>query len=634
MSGFSGPLRTISCGSLKEDIDVIYQKNRRELHRCLDKWLAKQAADNGASSKYAFAELPGKTNVQLPLPGRQVVEEGDTVLDRGVSPDSPLNFCQIESVESLRLASGRGMKLEPLDAISPPSDGNAPPAWPVEKQVAEMPKLPDEIIYGAPSNESSNFKRPVLGDLGHTPPNKKKWTRDMKTTTDQGSGRLTPLAKSKRMLLAANQTWLQRTTSASSYEIVNAVAIVLNALFVIIETEYRSVSAMNRSYASNFDSGTMYSHVISDLFCLIFSTDLTLRILSERAAFFRRKERLWNVFDFVVVLIAVLETIARWSEYASGGMSSMSDFLSKFAMLRIIRLLRVVRWTRAIRTNRFFRELRIMVYSLMAAVKPLIWSVVLMGVFIVLFGVFFVDGLVAACTQLGPQSPQCSADLQQYFGTLSRASTSLYMSMSGGVDWGDVYEALRRLSNEYRYVFLLFITLGIMALQNVVTAVFVEVTTQRAQKDRELLVQQETEERIEFMQTMQRVFDELDTNGSGTLSLGEFEQQMDDEHILSFLSTLAIDVKQVRTLLMLLDRNQDGEVDIEEFINGCLRLKGEAKSLDMAILQFQVEWLVHNTSSLRQLVAEHLQPSLAKASSSAREFFAGSLSHRSRTRSS
>merc|ERR550537_2016635 len=91
---------------------------------------------------------------------------------------------------------------------------------------------------------------------------------------------------------------------------------------------------------------------------------------------------------------------------------------------------------------------------------------------------------------------------------------------------------------------------------------------------------------------------ELDSNDSGTLTLDEFEKQIQDENVLTFLSTLELDIDQVRTLLMLLDVDQNGEVDIEEFITGCLRLKGGAKSLDMAILQYQIEWILHNVEAL------------------------------------
>jgi len=252
-----------------------------------------------------------------------------------------------------------------------------------------------------------------------------------------------------------------------------------------------------------------------------------------------------------------------------------------------------------------------MVHSLTGAMKPLAWSVVLMCIILLIFGVYLTEGTIALCIEKGAWCGEAGNELVEQFGTLSAASLSLYMAMTGGQDWGEIWASLQPLPVEYQIGFLIFLTFAVLALLNVVTAVFVETAMQQSQRDRELLVQQEVEQKVEFVETMQRVFEELDTNGSGTLSLEEFEQQMDDENVLTFLSTLELDIDQVRTLLTLLDLDQNGEVDIEEFITGCLRLKGGAKSLDMAILQYQVEWILHNTAALNEKMGLSSQVSAA-----------------------
>merc|ERR1712187_857377 len=69
--------------------------------------------------------------------------------------------------------------------------------------------------------------------------------------------------------------------------------------------------------------------------------------------------------------------------------------------------------------------------------------------------------------------------------------------------------------------------------------------------------------------------------------------------IQAYLKTLEIDVSQVRTLFTLLDVDRTGEVDIDEFVGGCLRLRGGATSMDLAVLKYQVEWIVRNLQSLQ-----------------------------------
>lgn len=246
-----------------------------------------------------------------------------------------------------------------------------------------------------------------------------------------------------------------------------------------------------------------------------------------------------------------------------------------------------------------------MVHSLTGAVKPLLWSVVLLVAFLLIFAVFIVDGTIAYLAQKGSAAPGVET-LTSFFPSLPQAAMSLYQSMSGGVDWGEVWEALACMDPVYRVSFISFVTFAILALLNVVTAVFVETAVQRSMSDREMRVQKDMDNKVEFAQSMQRVFEELDTNGSGAITLEEFEKQMEDENVLTFMSTLELDVDHVWMLLCLLDRDQNGEVDLEEFITGCISLKGGAKSLDMAILKYQVEWMVYNmvyvTSALGKLV--------------------------------
>ncbi|CAE8621739.1 unnamed protein product [Polarella glacialis] len=457
------------------------------------------------------------------------------------------------------------------------------------------------------------FDTPDRGELRDTPqksPVKKGRMERLAASTTQHikSGTrskkvFSPLAKRRADAMIAGRTKIERLTKSPRYELWNAAVIMLNALFIIWRTEHRAMLVLSGMDAATIDRDELLADVVGDVFCLIFLGDLILRLIALRMQFFRSKEWMWNVFDMAVVFTAVLETISHWSQYATASTSDggLVTVVGKLSMLRIVRLLRVIKGTRMIRVSRFFRELRIMVFSLTGAMKTLIWSVLLMTTVLLVFGIFFTDGAVAFELQQ-PKGGDSEAlrDVQRFFGTLSGSSLSLYMAMSGGLDWVEMWNALEPLPMEYRLAFLTFLTFAIFALLNVVTAVFVETALQRSQNDTELMVQQEMEQKVEFVETMQRIFQELDSNGSGTLSLDEFEQQLDDEHILAFMSTLELDVDQVRMLLTLLDRDQNGEVDIEEFIAGCLRLKGGAKSLDMAILQYQVEFILHSTQALSQ----------------------------------
>eukprot|EP00927_Polykrikos_kofoidii_P013158 TRINITY_DN15715_c0_g1_i2.p1 TRINITY_DN15715_c0_g1~~TRINITY_DN15715_c0_g1_i2.p1 ORF type:complete len:862 (-),score=156.45 TRINITY_DN15715_c0_g1_i2:16-2433(-) len=459
-----------------------------------------------------------------------------------------------------------------------------------------------DLLYGIPGRLAPPRIAPGMADKV---PEHKRWQTDQKRKAQRP---MTPLAKHKVDLLFDSHAPLQRLVRRPAYELAVVILIALNAIFIICETEIRSRVAANDPTSSDVVRGMLVCNVIADAFFMIFLVDLILRLTAEKTQLFYGRERVWNVLDVLVVFTAFFESVARWHQFAVNHMTAFRMFTGHFAALRVIRVLRIVRGTRMIRTSPIVRELSVMVTQLTSSIKPLVWSVVLLIIVLLIFGVFFADGFVAFSLQHVADGNEANSlsSLHKYFDSLFASTVTLYMATSGGIDWVEIWDALLPMPGAYRVALLTLTAFVILALLNVITAVFVQAAVHQSQRDRELLVQQEVDRKVEFIANMQHVFEELDANNSGTLTLQEFERQLEDENILNFMSTLELDIDQVRTLLTLLDRNQNGEVDIEEFIQGCLRLKGGAKSLDLAILQYQVEWILHNTAYLSTYVESRL----------------------------
>jgi len=56
-----------------------------------------------------------------------------------------------------------------------------------------------------------------------------------------------------------------------------------------------------------------------------------------------------------------------------------------------------------------------------------------------------------------------------------------------------------------------------------------------------------------------------------------------------YLEALGISAESARTLFSLLDTDKSGHIDIEEFSEGCQRIQGEAKSMDIHVLIYQIK---------------------------------------------
>merc|ERR1712050_806679 len=90
---------------------------------------------------------------------------------------------------------------------------------------------------------------------------------------------------------------------------------------------------------------------------------------------------------------------------------------------------------------------------------------------------------------------------------------------------------------------------------------------------------------------MQDIFEEMDDDNTGCISIDEFETKLDDERVIAYFNALKLDVSDARTLFTLLDYDESGAIAIEEFVVGCHKLKGESRSLDIAIIQYELKWL-------------------------------------------
>merc|ERR1712217_80172 len=86
---------------------------------------------------------------------------------------------------------------------------------------------------------------------------------------------------------------------------------------------------------------------------------------------------------------------------------------------------------------------------------------------------------------------------------------------------------------------------------------------------------------------LMELFNTMDCDNSGALSLDEIEELIDQPDSMAYLQSLGISVQDVWTLFKLLDDDGDGSVNCAEFIQGCMNLRCEAKAVHLAIFQYE-----------------------------------------------
>lgn len=329
---------------------------------------------------------------------------------------------------------------------------------------------------------------------------------------------------------------------------------------------------------------------IDIMFTVYFTSELALRMAAFRRNFFDGLDKFSHMFDTILVVFSLMEVVLQLTSSAllDGNMASA---MQTMRMLRIIRVFRMFR---------FLRELSLLAVMILDSVRSLCWAWVLVSLVMYVFAVVLTQGVVYYL-----DSRESSDELlHSYFGTVDRSLYTLLQTMLGGVSWGEASNALMATGWVYPVLFFVYIVFVMLAVLNIITAVFVDNAMQIANTQRDVVVEKELEIKQAYIAEISQLFSEMDEDHSGSITWEEFEEYMDDERIRSYFNALELDTSDNKRLFQMLDTDNTGKVSTSDFLEGCLRLKGFARSIDANAILHEVK--LHR--SLLDVIVRTLQP--------------------------
>lgn len=355
------------------------------------------------------------------------------------------------------------------------------------------------------------------------------------------------------------------------------IIIVFNAIFIAMETDY---------HARNLDmekAGVEWI-IVEYFFLLLFVTELALRFVAYRRDFFKvtledgRRNRLhfWNYLDLFIIVLQCVTSIR----------SHMVSTGNSFSLLRILRLTRLVRIFKVLA---LVRDLRVIVYSIMRSCSIFIWSVIALLLMTFMFSCFFTE--LVHGFRSGDEQPLNDVELNDYFGSMPKTMLTLYQAISGGIDWRDLTNILEEMPFSGQVPLVGYVSFALLAMMNVITGVFLESAIDKARDEREIYLARHASD----------IFQKADTDKTGLISWEEFETAVRrNPSVQHFFKAIDIDHTEAESLFKLLDDSGDGQISAEEFLQGCMRVNGPAKSLDLLVLTREVQQLFEQQGALLQ----------------------------------
>eukprot|EP00439_Symbiodinium_sp_Y106_P025410 s497_g3.t1 len=379
---------------------------------------------------------------------------------------------------------------------------------------------------------------------------------------------------------------------SSAFQFVTTTVIMANCLTLLISANW----AMENQ---SFDIPQELRYL--DLgFTIFYVLELLLKFYVHRLFFFWREDWKWNVFDFVLVAMAVQEQVVEFLiQHEAGTVTRLSYMRS----LRVARVSRILRLLRAIRV---IRELRMMVFSIISSFTALFWCLVLISLVICVFALFFLqictDYLIVERDSI---ADDVYTDFQRTFGSLTKTMTTLYLATTGGFDWERALSLLNRVGVVGSWAWLFYIAFFNFALFNVLTGMFVDHAMKWSQSDNQNLITEHRSQELQDAARLQRLCEAIDTESTGRISWEDFECFVSDESALIYLASIGLEIHDAKTFFdMLAGVASDKYIDIETFVKGCMRMKGPATSIDMLSMAYEVTLMHRQSSRIERSLAE------------------------------
>eukprot|EP00405_Crypthecodinium_cohnii_P024757 CAMPEP_0206498142 /NCGR_PEP_ID=MMETSP0324_2-20121206/50750_1 /ASSEMBLY_ACC=CAM_ASM_000836 /TAXON_ID=2866 /ORGANISM="Crypthecodinium cohnii, Strain Seligo" /LENGTH=720 /DNA_ID=CAMNT_0053984137 /DNA_START=116 /DNA_END=2278 /DNA_ORIENTATION=- len=365
------------------------------------------------------------------------------------------------------------------------------------------------------------------------------------------------------------------------FDYLSGLAVVINAITMGAQTDWQA-----RTLEDDTSPGFRGLEIF---FCFFFTTELLLRLFAYGRAFLTPPDILWNLFDTTLVVMQVSEFILDITAAVIGQeAATKTQAASSFNIMRILRVLRLIRVMRLMRVLRLITELRALISSIAGSLKSLIWAVLLLFVMMYVVGVYLTQ-LVYDHRLGDPDQVETSEALVEHWGSLGDSINSLWKSVTGGIDWGDVVDPLSNdISIALVPLYMLYISFALLCMLNVITGVFVESALQTARTDKD----------VYLYNHFRSIFHHMDTDGNGELDIDEFRDVLLQPEVQDVFEQIDMDVEEAFKLFRLLDEKNKGTIELEQFVNGCSLLRVPAKALNVELLRKDLQELKAQSTGL------------------------------------
>jgi len=352
----------------------------------------------------------------------------------------------------------------------------------------------------------------------------------------------------------APPTFLESIVQSNLFQGFFSTVIVLNLFVMVVQADWKydkwPPGCQQRCYH--------VWHWVNMSFLSLFVAELLLRIAARGwyDFFCKAPDVAWNIFDFGIVFLGVIDTLMRALKLGHRG----GNFIAVARILRVMRVLRVVRLLKT------FRQLRMLARGLIESVTIVFWIFFLIVFLIFIYAIFFTSIINNRYFDWGEDEDA----IREYFGTVPLAMFTLFQFVTLD-NWVDVDVIMMKHMPKFMQLAIFsFIIIESFVILSLLTGVMADHMDQVRKDEETDLLKENRMDVNATMEAFKRLFAKPGGKGTAYVTKKEFGQIFADHNLCAQLNADDIEITGMEALEVfdIFDKDCDGVLMWSEFRHG------------------------------------------------------------------
>ncbi|CAD7926246.1 unnamed protein product [Amoebophrya sp. A120] len=238
-----------------------------------------------------------------------------------------------------------------------------------------------------------------------------------------------------------------------------------------------------------------------------------------------------------------------------------------------------------------FTSLVLMSRGIGDSLKTLLW------VFVVVFLLMYVMGILMVL-QVGQNDEEYNNyylktgwDHEEYFANVLLACFTMFQVVTRD-KWSE--QITRHIGELQPWAFIIvpcFMMVTTYGFMSMIIGIIVNSILQLQEENSSVQNKKDAKAKKILIELLKDAFAKLDEDGSGSLSLDELKNAVEHPELRARLDSIGFPVDSPEDFFTMVDTDNSGEVEADEFIIACSRLKGPCLSRDMLDAETQIDKL-------------------------------------------